>query len=83
MFPSAVGEGLAPPARGNVKTQKMYGDFAKNCDFAVHWFFWLCCAAGRGLPLPLRWIMHVHDLTHSLFIICIFRQIVKSAQAFD
>ena len=44
---------------------------------------WVYCAAGRGLPLPLRWIMHVHDLTHSLFIICIFRQIVKSAQAFD
>ena len=32
---------------------KMYGDFVKTCDFAVHCFLWLSCAAGRGKPLPL------------------------------
>ncbi len=34
----SVGEGLAPPVRGNVDSVKMYGDFVKCYDFAVHSF---------------------------------------------
>ena len=44
----SVGEGLAPPAHDRLELRKMYGDFVKCYDFAVHCFIMVALYCREG-----------------------------------